>query len=123
MALDERLDTSDSGGAYSSKRRAPRYSIQCRIQVVLPRHKGSKLFHGRGEDISEFGMAMFVAAELEVGDVVQFDFVLPYRQQKLLVKATVRNRKGFRYGVEFISTTDQDRHAITSACRVLGILQ
>jgi hypothetical protein len=124
MALNEHLNTFDDlGGAYSGARRAPRYSIQCRIRVVLPSHKGSKAFNGRGEDISAFGMAMFVGAELDVGDVVQIDFILPYQPQKLLVKATVRNRRGFRYGVEFTNTSDHERQAIAAACRALSLLQ
>jgi PilZ domain len=108
---------------YSCERRAPRYQVHMRLRVVLPKNKASKCFQAMGEDINEFGMAMFVASELEIGEVVQVDFVLPYQQQKLMVKATVRNRKGFRYGVEFANTSDDDRKAILAACRVLSLLQ
>jgi hypothetical protein len=68
-------------------------------------------------------MAMFVATEIEVGDVVQVEFLLPYSHQKLLVQATVRNRAGFRYGMEFLNPTMHERQAIATTCRALTLLQ
>jgi hypothetical protein len=123
MALEEHLNALNSCADYLRQRRSPRYQVQCRLRVTLPSYKGSRCFHTRGEDVSESGMAMFIATELEVGEIVQLDFVLPHSPWKLLVKATVRNRTGFRYGVEFTRTNDHERQAIAATCRVLELLQ
>jgi hypothetical protein len=83
--------------SYLPPRRVPRFAldvaatIHCRTGELLP---------GRTIDISEQGMAVTIPVQVPVGEVVALDFEMPL--ERVSVAAIVRNRKRFRYGLEFI---------------------
>lgn len=107
---------------FSDRRRAPRHNVHFRVRIV-PQQKGASYCFGQASDIGEFGMSLFVATELEIGAVVDIEFGLPYNHETILLRATVRNRQGFRYGLEFLYPTMQQRQAINKTCRALMILR
>jgi PilZ domain len=78
--------------------------------------------YAHGRDISEGGMAVYVPTELNVGDSAALELTVPYSQEKLLLKAFVRNREGFRYGIEFIDLGQHEREIIAGSCRALMLL-
>jgi len=61
-------------------------------------------------------MAIYIPAELQVGQIVQIEFVLPESAQRLGVTAMVRDCSGFRCGVEFIKLTATEETALTGCC-------
>jgi hypothetical protein len=106
--------------SYSKTRRWSRYKVEVRVKVVLP-NRGA--VYGQGSDISEGGMALFLATELASGQTIQAEIQLPYCQEKAVLCGVVRNRDGFRYGVEFAALTDHERLLIERVCRALAMVQ
>jgi len=65
-------------------------------------------------------MAIYIPAELQVGQMVQIEFILPDSNQRLGVTALVRDCSGFRCGVEFLSLTPTEQKALTDCCDKLS---
>jgi PilZ domain len=99
-------------------RRAPRFPVEMRVRVLAKKTANSNWF-GQASDISEYGMALMVPTELAIGTILDIEFTLPTTRHKLLVVAEIKNRKNFRYGVEFQFPTKHQREAILKACRML----
>ena len=65
-------------------------------------------------------MAIYIPAELKVGQLVQIEFVLPDSHQRLGVNAMVRDCDGFRSGIEFQNLTAIDQAALSFYCQKLA---
>ncbi len=104
-------------------RRSPRYSVDVRLKLVVAKDGKNVMVHGRGNDISENGMAMFVAHELSIEQILEVEFTLPYSRQPLRVRIAVRNRNGYRYGVEFMTLSAPQKDEIARLCKALTLLQ
>lgn len=111
-----------SGGG-RDLRRTPRYNVDVRLRLVVTKDGKSAVVHGRGNDISENGLALFVAHELEVGQRMEVEFTLPYSRQPLRVRIAIRNRNGYRYGAEFLTLSTPQQHEISRLCKALTLLQ
>src|SRR3954468_14788634 len=100
--------------AYSQVRRWKRFQVDLRLKITCNRTGDKLMVFGQGSDVSEGGMAGYIPAELNNGDVVDLELMLPYSASKepIKVKATVRNRNGFRYGLEYLPMTDAVREAL-----------
>jgi hypothetical protein len=72
--------------------------------VCLVVEKPSKvlLVNARFRDVSDDGVAIFAGVELAIDSEVQAEFTPPFGQGPLRVRAVVRNRRGYVYGLEFI---------------------
>jgi len=116
LGQEERAD-------YSSVRRWPRFKVSLSMRLVLHGPAGVEYMYAHGRNISEGGMAVYVPTELNVGDSAALEFTVPYSQEKMLLKAFVRNREGFRYGIEFIDLGQRERELISGSCRALMLLQ
>lgn len=105
-------------------RRWERFDVEVPVRVTLPSSLGSKVHDGTGTSVSQGGMAVFIPAEVGLvgGQVVQLDVTLPYSSLKISLKAIVRNRHGFRYGLEFLNLTTIERDLIERICRALSLL-
>ncbi|MBZ5648652.1 MAG: PilZ domain-containing protein [Acidobacteriia bacterium] len=110
-------------GGGRDMRRSPRYTVDVRLRLIVHKSGKNTIVHGRGNDISESGMALFVAHDLEVGDRLEVEFTLPYSRQPLRAGATIRNRNGYRYGVEFLTLSIPQREEILRLCKALTLLQ
>jgi hypothetical protein len=84
-------------------RRWQRYPLDVPIRVIVDTPGKTKLFDGRGNELSEGGMAVTAGAELSLGREVAIEFTPPYTCVPIRVRGTVRNRSGYRYGVEFLT--------------------
>ncbi len=105
-------------------RNHPRYRVDIRLKVITGIANHSRAFFGRGSDISEGGMRVFVPAELKIGEPITLELALPYSGQKIQVRGVTRNRLGFSYGVEYApSTTLDERRVIARACKALSLVQ
>jgi len=69
----------------------------------------TKFYGGRGNELSEGGMAVTAGAELRPGREVAIEFTPPYTSVPIRVRGTVRNRTGYRYGVEFLTESAASR--------------
>jgi len=54
---------------------------------------------GRGTELSQGGMALYTGMDLEPDDLIEVEFLVP---DPLRVMATVRNRSGDHFGLEFL---------------------
>jgi hypothetical protein len=104
-------------------RRTNRYAVEMRVRISTERGGSGGFWFGQANDISEFGMSLFVPTELEVGSVIRIEFTLPYCSQKLTMRGTVRNRSSFRYGIEFVYPTMQEREIVVRTCKMMSALQ
>ncbi len=105
---------------YAVQRCLPRYKLDLRLRLSVPA-TGQKI-HARSSDISQGGMGLFAPVELQVNDPVYLEFTLPYTGKPQRCAAIVRNRNGYRYGVEFRHLPAATRHAIARACTALSLL-
>lgn len=106
-----------------AKRRWQRFHVEVRLRITLAGGTQAASFHGTGTNISKGGMRVFIPRELKLGDSVTLDLPLPYSQERLTLKAVIRNREGFHYGVEFLNIGSREQEMITRNCQVLALLQ
>ncbi len=107
------IDSFTNGG-----RRSNRTAIDLSVRVCAP---GGLESSGRGHDIAVAGLAVYVPLELEIGTEIQVTFKLPYSRVDFELTAIVRNRQGFRYGVEFQRVTDPQKFEIGRVARILEL--
>ena len=75
---------------------------------------------GRGHDVSCGGMSLYTPLELAEGDTIKVAFELPNSRMQFGVSAVVKNRNGFRYGIEFVKLTSKEVAEIRRVTGVLG---
>jgi hypothetical protein len=107
-------------------RRWPRHRLDIPIRVIVHTPERTKLYDGRGNELNEGGMAVTAGVELDVGHEVAVEFTPPYTGIPIRVRGIVRNRVGYRYGVEFVTDnadeTEQLNH-LRSLLQTLSKLQ
>ena len=105
-------------------RKFRRYRVDLRLRMLTGPANNHRTIFARGSNISEGGMRVFVPADLVLGEMVTLELMLPYSEQKLVVRGILRNREGFSYGVEYAnSTTASEREQIARACKALALIQ
>jgi PilZ domain len=87
--------------SFAAERRWPRFKLDVPVRVVIQRDSKTLIVHGRGNEVSEGGLAIFVGMEAKLTERLWVEFTPPYSSEPLRVPAVVRNRTGYRYGVEF----------------------
>ncbi|HVP44315.1 MAG TPA: PilZ domain-containing protein [Terriglobales bacterium] len=104
---------------YEALRRWPRYKLEVPLRIVA--HKGGKtaIVQGRGNELNEGGMAIFAGIELALTEEIAVEFTPPYSGDPIRVRAIVRNRKGYSYGVEFLTRTIDDHQNVDQIRTVL----
>ena len=108
----------------AEKRRFPRYRIDVAVKVKIKTSSGIASYcYGRGNDLSEGGMAIKVAHELSRGKLVHLSVTLPHCERSIECDAVVKHRDQFHYGVEFRELAEQDRQLLIRACQALGVVQ
>lgn len=76
---------------------------------------------GRAQDLSRGGMSVYVPLELAKGDVIRVMFELPHSRMRFGIEAVVKNRIGFRYGVEFLELTPSETLELERVIKILGL--
>jgi c-di-GMP-binding flagellar brake protein YcgR len=104
------------------ERRGDRQNVDFRIRLLYLKDGAQESVHGRGSDLSEGGMAVYAAAEVSEGMHVHVEFTLPYSRRILWIEAVVRNKQGYRYGLEFLTLSSSQREEIKKLCHTAGIM-
>ncbi|HWY70502.1 MAG TPA: PilZ domain-containing protein [Terriglobales bacterium] len=112
--------SSSSTNAGMGVRRSQRFRVNFPIKLFAVVQQRRCILQGRSHDLSDAGMAIYIPAELQVGQMVQIEFILPDSNQRLGVTALVRDCSGFRCGVEFLSLTPTEQKALTDCCDKLS---
>jgi hypothetical protein len=109
---------------HEEDRRHRRYRVDLRLRLLTGPANNHRTIFARGSNISEGGMRVFAPADLVLGELVTLELMLPYSEQKIVVRGVLRNREGFSYGVEYaVSTTTAEREQIARACKALALIQ
>ncbi len=107
----------------AERRQFQRFELDVRLCATLSK-SGTRIgIHGRGNDLSQTGLAVFLPVELAVGESIELELVLPYTTQSIVLQAVVRNRRSFTYGLEFVHPTAAQRSLISRACTALKFLE
>jgi hypothetical protein len=108
---------------WSVERRWKRFKLDIRIKVSTTRNAQKSFSFGQGSDVSEGGMAAYIPAEFDVGETVDLEVKLPYAKDPILMKGTIRNRNGFRYGIEYTLLQEADREQLRKSLKALSLVQ
>ena len=85
------------------QRRVPRCPLAVPVRVTVRKATGTQGIPGRSLDLSEGGIAAVLAGELQAGDPVGVEFLLPELGLGLQTSAVVRYHAALRSGLEFQS--------------------
>jgi c-di-GMP-binding flagellar brake protein YcgR len=94
-----------------------RYELDARATVIISDDDGVKKLSVRTLDIAEGGMALVCPVDLPTNSSLQIEVKLPGTGDLLKIRGLVRNRSGFRFGIEFLRIRDDQQKMIRSYCR------
>lgn len=77
-------------------------------------------FWGRSTEIGQDGIGGTLTGEVEPGEVVSLEIMLPRVPQPLKLRALVRYRQGLRHGFEFLTRTKEQQEVIHQICETLA---
>lgn len=77
--------------------------------------------NGRSQDICEGGIAVYVPIEATIGSTLELEFTVPSSRAPLRLHAVVRNRSGYRYGLEFVVISKAQRDEIATLVNSLSV--
>lgn len=96
------------------RRRHPRYRADFRVTVSHLLGNQYQKLEGHCRDLSEAGIGILLATELNVGEVAGLSFSLPESALPWEVRAVARYRRGYHYGFEFLALTSDQQAALNS---------
>ena len=103
------------------RRQWPRHDIDVAIKVRIASAGGLTAYaYGRGDNLSEGGIAAHLQHHLELGATVRLSMVLPHASRQIDCQAVVRNKNEFAYGLQFKDLTTADLELIRNTCTLLG---
>jgi hypothetical protein len=118
---DKLQNRADNSSAETPGRRWYRYPVDLSLRVRVPTSTGFEYMLAHGRDVSQGGMAVYVPVELDIGDTVLLELIFPGLPEPLTLSASLKNRTGFKYGVEFVGPTpDQQAIILGNVHRLLA---
>lgn len=88
-------------------RRYPRYRSEFPVTVTLLSGGQHHRLNAHCMDLAQAGIGVLIAAELSLGEVATLAFSIPGRSENWGVQAVLRHRRGYHYGFEFLSLSEQ----------------
>ena len=103
-------EPSPESHTHERQRRWPRFAVDMPVHVRVTTQGPTRVVacQGKGTDLSCGGLAVTADIDLPVGAQIGVEFIPPYSNQTIMFRCFVRNRDGFRYGVEFITENNDD---------------
>lgn len=96
----------------------PRYQCDLRLEVMA----GNTKTLARSHNVSLLGIGAYIPVELQVGQYVDILMRVPFKREDLTFGAIVRNRSGFRYGLEFSNLRRPHQELLEGLCDTLDNL-
>lgn len=93
-----------------------RLCLSVPVCLVLNKPEKVVLVDARFRDISDDGAAIFAGVEMAMDSEIQIEFTPPFHKGPLRVRAIVRNRRGYVYGIEFLPRDAEEE-------KILGVLK
>ena len=119
----ENTATSETSASTLNTRRWQRFKVEIRIKASYTKDGQEMKVYGQGQDVSEGGMAAYLPAEFAPGDVLEMELTPPYATRSIFVRGTIRNRDGYRYGVEYLYIAPPDRALLVRSIQALALVQ
>ncbi|HKI25102.1 MAG TPA: PilZ domain-containing protein [Candidatus Sulfotelmatobacter sp.] len=94
------------------RRRHPRYRAEFPVAVTLFSGEEHHRLDAHCRDLSAAGIGVLVASELNLGEVASLAFSLGDHPWE--VQAVLRHRRGYHYGFEFLSLSQQQIAALAA---------
>lgn len=104
----------------SNPRRFARYPADVRVSIQVFRTSGTTALWGRSTELGEDGVGATLTGEVEPGEVVSMELVLPVSGAPLKIRALTRYRTGLRHGFEFLALNAEQRELLHRACEVFA---
>jgi hypothetical protein len=82
-----------------STRRWPRHQVKLPVRIITPSDASEIVVPGLTTEISRGGMALYGGVPLQPGDLMEVEF---QTSNRLRVAASVRDRNGYCFGLEFL---------------------
>ena len=86
--------------SHTNTRRWQRYPEDLRVHILPCSRLPAIAVTGRATGLSQGGMALHAGVDMELDDLVEIEFLTPH---PVKVMATVRNRNGRYFGLEFLA--------------------
>jgi|HubBroStandDraft_6_1064221.scaffolds.fasta_scaffold202750_2 TonB family protein len=96
----------------TSRRRWARFQLQTPLDVTVLRSGIPDKLPGRSLNLGEQGLGAMLAGEVQPGETVALEMLLPRASDPLRVRATVRYQDKLRCGLEFVGLTPEQRTLI-----------
>ncbi len=93
-----------------------RLCLSIPVCLVLQRRDRVLLVTARFRDMSDDGAAIFAGVEMAIDSEIQVEFTPPFHNGPLRVRAIVRNRRQYVYGLEFLPRNHEEE-------KTLGLLK
>jgi hypothetical protein len=103
-------------------RRWRRHHLDVPIRVIVHSASKTSVFVGRGNELSEGGLALTAGVELKIGDAAEIEFTPPYSGGPIRIRGVVRNRAGYRYGMEFVAEGEREQEQVDRLKTMLTVL-
>ena len=71
------------------RRRWRRHHLDVPIRVIVHRAEKTSVFVGRGNELSEGGLALTAGVELKIGDAAEIEFTPPYSGGPIRIRGVV----------------------------------
>jgi hypothetical protein len=109
--------------AFPIRRRWPRFKIYLPTRAVLQREGRVLIVEGRGNELNEGGLQVFAGVEWRVGDNIVIEITTPpYDDPPIRTRCSVRNRRGYYYGLEFLCENTDEEGKIATIQQTLQAL-
>ena len=94
------------------RRRHPRYRTNFLVIATYLAEATYAKLEGHCNDLSEAGIGILLAAEINIGEVIGLSFSLPGSTEQWELRGVVRYRRGYHYGFEFLTLTEPQRETL-----------
>ncbi len=105
---------------HSTLRRWPRYKLNIPVRLIAEKGDKVVIVPGRGNELNEGGLAVFVGMELATDERISVEFTPPYSGIPIRARCAVRDRNGYTYGLEFLTESDED---LDNSIQIQGVLR
>jgi PilZ domain len=91
--------------APANTRRWQRHPVKLPVRIITPNDVSEIVVPGLTTEISQGGMALYGGVPLQPGDLMEVEF---QTSKRLRVAASVRDRNGYYFGLEFLGLLPSD---------------
>jgi hypothetical protein len=97
----------------------PRFRLDTPVCLIIGMPDKVLLVNARLRDMSDDGGAVFAGVEMVIDSEVQIEYTPPFNRGPLRVRAVVRNRRGYIYGLEFLPRDGEEEQVLLTLKAIL----